>query len=388
MESAEEQSVRLDTVPDEEQVVEVPLKVPSKQKEESGSEDEEDGEESEEEKKQEKEPYQEQDGEEVLGEEEQQENDDAEYTPQKNKEELNIHNYMGADGILRSQSQREKEALYKEPEKPTLVGSGSRWRRLEVRRVFDNFKEEVALFNFVAEDYRGLLKKLLPLVPFFPNTLRFLIVSLPSHATSVDLYYARMIQASVARQGRDELETTILFITHEDHKKLVNQFWVMHKTEGLKIIDTMTTPISLQASIAESTLCYSWGSAYKGALGTGLQGAKCDLTSGFQRRDGEHFTCEPQPLVALLGKKVRKVEAGKEHFICLASNGKIFTWGDNSKSQLGLDPTQLMHAGKGKKHAEGAEELEGIELDEAQKRILSSSVPYQVTTKPLHSHVA
>lgn len=82
-----------------------------------------------------------------------------------------------------------------------------------MKRVFENFKEEVAIFNFVADDYNSLLKKLLPLVPFFPNNLRFLVVSLPANATSVDLYFARKIQGAVVREKRDELETILLFIT-------------------------------------------------------------------------------------------------------------------------------------------------------------------------------
>jgi len=46
--------------------------------------------------------------------------------------------------------------------------------------------------------------------------------------------------------------------------------------------------------------------------------------------------------VALLGKKIRKIYSGKEHYLALASNGKIYTWGDNSKSQLGLDAAYLL----------------------------------------------
>jgi alpha-tubulin suppressor-like RCC1 family protein len=44
------------------------------------------------------------------------------------------------------------------------------------------------------------------------------------------------------------------------------------------------------------------------------------------------YTWQPQPIVSLLGKKIRKIQSGREHFLALASNGKIYTWGDNSKS--------------------------------------------------------
>ena len=67
----------------------------------------------------------------------------------------------------------------------------------------------------------------------------------------------------------------------------------MNKTEGLKLIDTSATPVMLLASIAESTLCYSWGSAANGGLGTGIKDKQCDMVSGFQREDEDYFTCEP-----------------------------------------------------------------------------------------------
>jgi alpha-tubulin suppressor-like RCC1 family protein len=114
----------------------------------------------------------------------------------------------------------------------------------------------------------------------------------------------------------------------------------------------------MTANIAESTLCYSWGQATNGKLGNGIRDGFCDDISGFiredlsQDKDNEYelannwYTWQPQPIVSLLGKKIRKIHSGKEHFLALASNGKIYTWGDNSKSQLGLDPTQLQPAGR------------------------------------------
>jgi alpha-tubulin suppressor-like RCC1 family protein len=90
-------------------------------------------------------------------------------------------------------------------------------------------------------------------------------------------------------------------------------------------------------------------------LGTGVRDSKCDDFSYFSREDpttentqeadfkhNDYYTWQPQPLVALLGKKIRKIQAGKEHFLALASNGKIYTWGDNSRSQLGLDVAHLL----------------------------------------------
>lgn len=49
------------------------------------------------------------------------------------------------------------------------------------------------MFNYIAEDYRMLLKKLLNLVQVFPPSLKFLILYLPEGATHVDLYFAKKI---------------------------------------------------------------------------------------------------------------------------------------------------------------------------------------------------
>ena len=63
--------------------------------------------------------------------------------------------------------------------------------RLEVRQKFDS--AQCLLVNYVAEDYRFLLKKILNLAPIIPSSLRTLIVPLPLGATHVDQYYAKRI---------------------------------------------------------------------------------------------------------------------------------------------------------------------------------------------------
>jgi alpha-tubulin suppressor-like RCC1 family protein len=45
-----------------------------------------------------------------------------------------------------------------------------------------------------------------------------------------------------------------------------------------------------------------------------------------------HYTYIPQPIVSLLGTKLRNVEAGRQHILALASCGSLYAWGDNSYS--------------------------------------------------------
>ena len=130
----------------------------------------------------------------------------------------------------------------------------------------------------------------------------------------------------------------------------------MNKKDGLVQLDTTYEPVYMKGSISENTLCYSWGSASNGKLGNGINNLDCDDVSSYKRFDlssepvnisneTSWFTWQPQPIVSLLGNKIRRIQAGKEHYLTLTSNGKIYTWGDNSKGQLGLDPTKLIKAG-------------------------------------------
>jgi len=120
----------------------------------------------------------------------------------------------------------------------------------------------------------------------FPPSLKFLILYLPDGATHVDLYFAKKIQDLVSKKKTEDFETCILFIRYEDHKKLINSFWSISKfNEGLVCLDPISNPVYLQASISESTLCYSWGSATNGKLGTGIRDWRCDEVSGFVRED-------------------------------------------------------------------------------------------------------
>jgi len=53
------------------------------------------------------------------------------------------------------------------------------------------------IFNFIAQSYKELLKKLIGLITVFPESLQCLILHLPAGSTSVDQYYATRIQQMV-----------------------------------------------------------------------------------------------------------------------------------------------------------------------------------------------
>ncbi|MFZ5948284.1 MAG: T9SS type A sorting domain-containing protein [Stygiobacter sp.] len=75
-------------------------------------------------------------------------------------------------------------------------------------------------------------------------------------------------------------------------------------------------------ALASDGTVYTWGDNWRGALGT-----------------GNYFNSKVPVAVsttgALNGKKIIQISAGSGHSIALASDGKIYTWGDNSYGQLG-----------------------------------------------------
>jgi len=83
--------------------------------------------------------------------------------------------------------------MFRVPLIADVIKSKIKWRKLEIRKLFDANKTQVLLFNFIAEDYNQLLKRLVGLVGIFPSSLKFIIVYLPKGAQNVDLFYARRI---------------------------------------------------------------------------------------------------------------------------------------------------------------------------------------------------
>ena len=155
-------------------------------------------------------------------EEEKEEEDEEEAEP---KPEVNINSFYSPDGILRDPIQQMREETYKQPLQPEILKTVSKWRKLEILKIFEATKAQCYLFNFIAEDYTALLRKLWALVDVFPSSLKFLILWLPKGEAKVDLFWAKRIQEAVCRRKSSRLQTLVLFIRSEDRKRLVNQFW-------------------------------------------------------------------------------------------------------------------------------------------------------------------
>lgn len=137
------------------------------------------------------------------------------------KPELSLEQmYMNSNGILVDANQLEKEKSYISPSEPEMK-SRNKLQRLDIRYKLD--MAAAFLVNYVAEDYRFLLKKFLSILSIIPQTVRALIVPLPKGATSVDQFFAKRIQRMIA--GMPDHSLMVLFITHESHKQLIKHFY-------------------------------------------------------------------------------------------------------------------------------------------------------------------
>ena len=120
----------------------------------------------------------------------------------------------------------------------------------------------------------------------------------------------------------------------------------------------------MSSKILENTVVYSWGWAYKGKLGLGkLQ--KLEQSPDFQiscppnfnkqflrmANPSSHskkaltenaykknlYTYVPQVIMNLWGKEFKSIKCGLNHSVALSKSGdKLYVWGDNSYSQLGM----------------------------------------------------
>ena len=70
--------------------------------------------------------------------------------------------------------------------------------------------------NYVAEDYRFLLKKILALISIIPASCKCIVVPLPKGATHIDQFFAKRIQRIMSTLN--EHCFMILFIAHESHR--------------------------------------------------------------------------------------------------------------------------------------------------------------------------
>ncbi|TNV72439.1 hypothetical protein FGO68_gene129 [Halteria grandinella] len=146
-------------------------------------------------------------------------------------------------------------------------------------------------------------------------------------------------------------ELQILFIKHDDKQEFINRVF---KREKKKF--TQLSEVKLSLSLSEGTLVYAWGNATKGKLGLSndlslLKGhpqffsecksiqAQYDPDQQETEEDQQQeiiFTPIPQPIISLMGVKIRQFSLGRDHCLALTQDGDVYGWGDNSKHQLGL----------------------------------------------------
>lgn len=165
-------------------------------------------------------------------------------------------------------------------------------------------------------------------------------------------------------------QTVVLFIRHEDKQKVLKQFRTKH---GEYPIDALGSTIS--ASALPDSLLYTWGCCKNGKLGISnnyyhdlyesenhMQFFKSDKSLRVERSellrrtspdesalkkeqtanklefDSKYlFTPCPQPVISLLGVQCSKVVCGQEHVLLMTNDKKLYSWGSNEHSQLGID---------------------------------------------------
>ena len=131
-----------------------------------------------------------------------------------NRREIDLEaHFMNANGIMVDEDQLAKEKAYVIPT-DSEAKTKYKIQRLDVRQKFD--AAQALLVNYVADDYRFLLKKMLNLLSIVPSTLKCLIIPLPKSCTYIDQYFAKRIQRMVA--SLPDLSMMILFVTHESHR--------------------------------------------------------------------------------------------------------------------------------------------------------------------------
>ena len=136
----------------------------------------------------------------------------------------------------------------------------------------------------------------------------------------------------------------------------------------------------MSMTLSDASLIYSWGSARKGKLGLSNSYGELKTFSNFyteclslcaqqdymdednpdqieQQNSFTHntvdssisatnigvnpyhhqgvrenlFAIRPQPIISLLGEKIKQIAVGREHCLAITTSGLVYSWGDNSK---------------------------------------------------------
>eukprot|EP00347_Sterkiella_histriomuscorum_P005355 403356926 len=261
-----------------------------------------------------------------------------------------------------SESESEEEDDYTKNEKAYQISSEpeelrpKQLHRHKCKNLFLNHK--VIFVNFIAEDCQYVLKKLISIVDLLHNNLRVLIINMPQEATMIETYYAKLLCQLCFMLGG---ELQVFFIKYEDKTDFINKVF---QRDRKKL--TQLTSIKFRSKISEGTLLYTWGCANYGKLGlshkikhlTGNKQFYQEMKYVWTQKDTDlsemeilqqHgksnlfglFTPTPQPVISMLGIKIRQLAVGEDHCMALSADGSVYVWGDNRKHQLGIEQSHL-----------------------------------------------
>lgn len=131
--------------------------------------------------------------------------------------------------------------------------------KLECKNILTSAK--VIFVNFLAEDYKAFLRKLVSLTDLYNNTLRAVIINMPPDCQVIDPYFAKLLCHLCFQKGG---ELQVFFIRADDKYELLSKVF---KRDAKTY--TQLTKVKLTTSLIEGTLVYIWGSAHNGKLGLG-----------------------------------------------------------------------------------------------------------------------
>jgi hypothetical protein len=121
-------------------------------------------------------------------------------------------------------------------------------------------KSKLLFTNYMAADYQYTLKKLLTIVDRIYENLKYLIISVPPEAHSVDTYYALLLCQEFELRGGS---LQIFFINDDKKQALINSVFARDK----KHFKMIPSAVTVSFTLSDASLIYTWGSARKGKLG-------------------------------------------------------------------------------------------------------------------------
>lgn len=313
------------------------------------------------------------------------EGDDGEATGEEGEGDATEGSEKGSEKIVKSEQlnscENSEEMTDEEPEqianeqeyielasrKPDFF-KVSKMKKLHFATKFED--AQAIMVNFQYEtDHDHILKKLIGLIPVIKPSTQCIILGMPPNATFVDTHVAEQFQKHFYLKTNSQ--TILLFVRHEDKALLLTYLFNQH---GFRKATSKVVKIS--GRLVPDTLLYSWGSVKNGKLGlsdnyhqdfvernllsnvykldtndtVACQKVEDEITKNPNLELEEEeirdillfesvkvFTPKPQPIVSLLGVKIKQVECGTDHVLALTDSDEVYSWGANERGQLGKE---------------------------------------------------